>query len=127
MTSLAKAQAAWAAACKAWSRDDASDVLATMKRGEAMMYAATDLICALEASIEGPPAEPSQAHNDAVGPLLAELWKIAERQPSRLNVLAESLLLGVAMLNTPRDPRRQALLIQAISDGAQDRAKAVGR
>lgn len=34
----------WDKACRAWSRDDCKDVIVTMKLGEAMMYAATDLI-----------------------------------------------------------------------------------
>lgn len=45
---VAKAQKAWKAAVAAWSMDPASDVIVTMKAGETMMYAATDLISAQE-------------------------------------------------------------------------------
>lgn len=45
---LTKAGAAWEAACRAWSRDDCTDMGRTMNAGEAMMFAATDYICALE-------------------------------------------------------------------------------
>ena len=50
---------------------------------------------------------------------------VSRHNLSQLNVLAESLLLGVAMLNFPHEPRKQALLVQAIADGAQDRARGV--
>ena len=45
---LKEARQAWDAATRAWSRDDCADVTKTMKLGEAMMFAATDLICAME-------------------------------------------------------------------------------
>jgi len=45
---LDEARRTWDAACRAWSKDDASDAIATMKLGEAMMYAATAFICALD-------------------------------------------------------------------------------
>jgi hypothetical protein len=64
-------------------------------------------------------------HNDAVGRLVADMWTLARRKRAALNVLTESLLCGVGMLNYPSDPRRQALIIQEIADAAQDRAKAV--
>jgi hypothetical protein len=37
---------------RAWSRDDCADATKTMLLGEAMMYAATDLIVALETQVE---------------------------------------------------------------------------
>jgi hypothetical protein len=46
MADLAKACAAWEAAVRAWSRCDHSDAIEAMKLGEAMMYAATDFLCA---------------------------------------------------------------------------------
>lgn len=46
------ARRSWNAAVKAWSRDDVSDPMATMKLGEELMYAATDLICAQEDEID---------------------------------------------------------------------------
>lgn len=49
---LAEARRAWDLACRAWSRDDCADVIKTMKLGEVMMFAATDLICALEVDAE---------------------------------------------------------------------------
>lgn len=64
-------------------------------------------------------------HNGNVGRLVAELWLLSGENTAELNVFAESLLLGVAMLNYPNDPRRQALIIQEIADAAQDRARTV--
>jgi hypothetical protein len=46
------ARAKWNAASAAWSKDDCSDAMATMQAGERMMYAATDLICALEDQVD---------------------------------------------------------------------------
>lgn len=40
------------AAGRAWSRDNCSDVIATMKLGEAMMFAAIDLISDLETALQ---------------------------------------------------------------------------
>jgi len=65
--------------------------------------------------------EAPRIHNENIGPLLSEVWRLSGRNISELNVFAESLLLGVARLNFPDDPRRQALIIQEIADGAQDR------
>ncbi len=39
---------AWEAACRAWSQDTLDQIEETMRLGEVMMFAATDLICALE-------------------------------------------------------------------------------
>lgn len=41
----AAAEKAWKKAVSDWSMDPASDLIQQMKVGEAMMYAATDLIC----------------------------------------------------------------------------------
>lgn len=49
MTELTKA---WKAACKAWSADNLDQIEETMRLGEVMMFAATDLICEQEARIE---------------------------------------------------------------------------
>lgn len=46
------ARSVWDSACRAWSRDDCKDETETMKLGEAVMYAATDLIVAQEVLIE---------------------------------------------------------------------------
>jgi len=43
---------AWNRAWAAWSTDSCTDIIATMKLGEAMMYAATDLISHMEDRIE---------------------------------------------------------------------------
>lgn len=45
------ARGRWNEACRAWSRDDASDMTVTIQRGEQVMFAATDLICALEDAV----------------------------------------------------------------------------
>jgi len=47
--SNAERERAWTAACKAWSADNLDQIEETMRLGEVMMYAATDLISALEA------------------------------------------------------------------------------
>lgn len=79
-----------------------------------------------EALVKAAPRhDPAAVHNDAAGRIVDAMWTLAARQTVALNVLAESVLLGVGMLNFPRDGRRQALIIQAIADGAQDRARAV--
>lgn len=65
-------------------------------------------------------------HNEAAPRLIREMIRSADGDLAALNVLAESLLLGVAAFNYPNNPRRQALVIQAISDGAQDRACQAG-
>jgi hypothetical protein len=67
----------------------------------------------------------SDAHNETVSRLIKELVRGVGHDKAALNVLAESLMLGVGMFNYPDDPRRQALIIQEIADGAQDRAKAI--
>lgn len=43
---------AWNSACRAWSLDDGKDPEKTGALGERLMYAATDLICALQGEIE---------------------------------------------------------------------------
>lgn len=48
---LTEAQRAWEAACLAWSKDNLDQIEETMRLGEVMMYAATDLICALEEAV----------------------------------------------------------------------------
>ncbi len=68
-------------------------------------------------------SEHARIHNENAGRLAAEMWDLAGRKVEHLNVFAESLLLAVGLLNFPDDPRRQALIIQEISDAAQDRAK----
>lgn len=45
---LTKARKAWDDACKAWSQDNLDQIEETMRLGEVMMFAATDLICAME-------------------------------------------------------------------------------
>lgn len=45
---LTEARRAWEAACRAWSQDTLDQIEETMRLGEVMMFAATDLICALE-------------------------------------------------------------------------------
>lgn len=42
------ARAAWDTACSKWSRDDGADLTKTVLVGERLLYAATNLICALE-------------------------------------------------------------------------------
>lgn len=48
IAAVAKARKAWDASTKAWSREDHTDATRAMMVGEAMMYAATDLISAQE-------------------------------------------------------------------------------
>lgn len=49
---IAALTTAFERSARQWSRDDASDNIQMMKKGEAMLYAAIDLICALEAEVE---------------------------------------------------------------------------
>jgi hypothetical protein len=65
-------------------------------------------------------------HNEAASQLIKEMVRSVGADRAKLNILAESLLVGVGMFNYPSDPRRQALIIQEISDGAQDRVQQVG-
>lgn len=46
------ARRAWGASCRAWSQCDHLDNIEAMKLGEAMMYAATDYICALDEALD---------------------------------------------------------------------------
>ena len=48
---LKEARQAWETATRAWSRDDCADVIKTMKLGEVMMFAETDLICEMERAL----------------------------------------------------------------------------
>lgn len=49
---IAALTTAFERSARVWSRDDASDNLELMKKGEAMLFAAIDLICALESEVE---------------------------------------------------------------------------
>lgn len=69
--------------------------------------------------------EPADKHNAMTTRILREMWQAADGQVSHVSVMAESLLLGAAMLWFPGDPRRQAQMIQEIADAAQERAKVV--
>lgn len=71
-------------------------------------------------------SEPSERHNEAAGRLIREMVLSVGPDRSALNALAESLLFGVGLYNYPHDPKRQALIIQEIADGAQDRAVSRG-
>ena len=51
MKTVAEAKRAWEAACRAWSNDNLDQIEETMRLGEVMMFAATDLICAMEDTI----------------------------------------------------------------------------
>lgn len=48
---VTEARRAWEAACRAWSQDTLDQIEETMRLGEVMMFAATDLICALDAAL----------------------------------------------------------------------------
>lgn len=48
---VTEARRAWEAACRAWSQDTLDQIEETMRLGEVMMFAATDLICALEGAL----------------------------------------------------------------------------
>ena len=63
----------------------------------------------------------TERHNALVARLIREMFDGVDRDKSALNVVAESLLLGVGMLNFPADPRKQSLMIQEIANGAIDR------
>jgi hypothetical protein len=67
----------------------------------------------------------ASSHNEVVNRLMREMAKAADGQTSKLNVICESLLVGVGLMNFPTNPRAQAAIIQEIADAAQDRAKAI--
>lgn len=48
---LKEARKAWDDACKAWSQDNLDQIEETMRLGEVMMFAATDLICEMERAL----------------------------------------------------------------------------
>ena len=48
LQSIEFARKAWDDACKAWSQYNLDQIEETMRLGEVMMFAATDLVCALE-------------------------------------------------------------------------------
>lgn len=81
---LKPVQAAWDQACKVWSLDDCRDLIVTMKRGEAMMYAATDLICAQQDRLDAVRADKL---------LIIDLIDVALRMPPQraINSLREAV------------------------------------
>lgn len=101
---------AWDAASKAWSADKLDQIEETMRLGEAMMFAATDLICAQEERIE---------RLEAVGRTLADTlrmygypvsdahWKNASGQMSAqaraLHLAAESFRAALAQQEIKTD------------------------
>jgi len=72
---------AWDAAVSQWSMDPCTDIIATMKLGEKMMYAATDLISHLE-GLASPVSAPGLS-------LAARLMSIASDDDVRLAVAGE--------------------------------------
>lgn len=52
MAHVEGARTRWNRACRSWSADDGRDMAQSIALGEAMMFAATDLICALEDVID---------------------------------------------------------------------------
>ena len=57
----------------------------------------------------GSTPEASRIHNENASRLVRIMWALTGDR-ARLNVLTESILLGVGMMNFPDDPRRQAVL-----------------
>lgn len=98
MTAVATATSAFDRATRAWSRDDASDNLRMMKLGEAMLYAALDLICAQDDEIERLKREGSE-----------------EAKLERLSILARQMTALGLEGEDPRDHRVAALLEEAAS------------
>lgn len=67
----------------------------------------------------------ASVHNATVRKVMLDLLQAAAGNRSQVCVMAESFILGAAMLRFPTDPRAQAQLIQAIADGAADRVQSV--
>ena len=69
--------------------------------------------------------DPLKIHNETAQRLFVDMVKACGGNAIELNILTETLLLGAGVFNYPQDPRRQALIIQEIADGAADRARMV--
>ena len=99
-----EARRAWEAATRAWSRDNCADVTETMKLGEAMMYAATDLICALE-DLRDKGRTLSDTLNAYGFPVSDEAWR---KSSGSMSIQARGLHLAAsnfrAALTQPQEP-----------------------
>lgn len=85
------------------------------------------VFCAPEGGAMTDRRNPAKIHNETAQRLFAHMVEACGGNAIELSVLTESLLLGVGMFSFPQDPRRQALIIQEIADGAADRARMVDR
>ena len=63
----------------------------------------------------------SERHNAASRCILRDMVEATGGDVASLNALAESLLLGVGLVNFRDDPRKAAQMIQEIANGAIDR------
>lgn len=93
---IALATSAFDRATRAWNRDDPSDNLWLMKLGEAMLFAALDLLAVQDDEIERLKAETSE-----------------EARFERLCILARQMTALGLEGEDPRDPRVAALLEEA--------------
>lgn len=96
---LTEAQRAWEAACLAWSKDNLDQIEETMRLGEVMMFAATDLVCALEDVIARANTL-SDALNAYGYPVSDAAWKASS---GAMSVQARGLHLAAANYREARD------------------------
>lgn len=96
---LTKARKAWDDACKAWSQDNLDQIEETMRLGEVMMFAATDLICELEGIIARANTL-SDALNAYGYPVSDAHWKNAS---GSMSIQARGLHLAAANYREARD------------------------
>lgn len=96
MTAITRATRAFDHATRAWSRDDASDTLRMLRLGEAMLFAAIDLIAAQDDEIERLKRETSE-----------------EAKFERLCILARQMTALGLEGEDPRDQRVASLLEEA--------------
>ena len=96
---LTNARKSWDDACKAWSQDNLDQIEETMRLGEVMMFAATDLVCALEDVIARANTL-SDALNAYGYPVSDAAWKASS---GAMSVQARGLHLAAANYREARD------------------------
>ena len=96
---LTKARKAWDDACKAWSQDNLDQIEEAMRLGEVMMFAATDLVCALEDVIARANTL-SDALNAYGYPVSDAAWKASS---GAMSIQARGLHLAAANYREARD------------------------
>ena len=101
---VTEARRAWEAACRAWSQDTLDQIEETMRLGEVMMFAATDLICALE-DLRDKGRTLSDTLNAYGFPVSDEAWR---KSSGSMSIQARGLHLAASSfrdaLTQPQEP-----------------------